>query len=1079
MKRLLAALFAIGLAASSAFAQGTFQGQIPADNVVGNFSASASPLPSYLQLPNCTGGLTYSTTTHTAGCNTSSASGRTPVADVNYTVVSTDILVSYTSLTASRSVQLPAASTFVAGRILYLEDASGSAGLPTLAIAPNGTDTIDGVNSAQSVINTPFGRVQIISDGATKWIVAKTAIVGDVVAADFGGKALVATIQPNVVSNAKFRQSAALSLVGNCSNATANAGDVIGTTDQVMRVSSAGTSCAWGQVNLSSASAVVNNLPLGNGGTNAALTASNGGLVFSTGSAFSILAGTATAGQIPRSGASAVGSWSTATYPATTAAGNILASGSANTITGTSTPTLGAAGTQGTLALAGLTSGSVTQTTQSTAGTPTITWGNTSGTPAVTATGPLAIATATGNATCTTCATTTSGGALSGTAPVALSAGGAISITGAAGQLLAGAGPAFTAAPTLGVNTSVTGSLGLANGGASGATVTVQNPSTTAAYNFNLPTSAGTAGQPLLSGGGVGAAQTYGTLGVPAGGTSITSGTSGGLPFFNSTTTMASSALLTANQIMLGGGAGVAPSTLGSLGTTTTVLHGNAAGAPTFGAVSLTADVSNTLPVNNGGTNGTTPASARGGAGLNIDQLTGHGDSIYTILSTDRTVATNAAFTASRTWTLPAANAINPGQQLLVADFQGTVTATNTLVITRAGADTVNGGTSVTINSANGAYLLWSDGVSKWTAQQIGGGSVSGVSSLGGLTGAISVSGGIAASGSSIVNVGVHEPCGRLTISTGNPVMTATVTGATSHFFSPYNGCQFVPIFNGTIFVLTDTAGELTQTTADTTKSPAAVTTNSNYDVFVWNDAGTIRATRGPTWNAGAVVGSDVARGTGAGSTELQRLNGIWTNKNAITNGPAANRGTYVGTFRSNGTSTIDYQFGTNISGGGAALLYVWNAYNRVSMGTEVADGLGSWTQTGATVGNCTGAVISPLDCSGTGAGLNNRISILSGLAEDDIYVSFVQRFTMAAVATAVATAGFAMDSTTVYDRRALVQNPVATGFGLTQTMTKPYPKQLGLHFFQALQASDGTNTATWNGGGTATDSALEIVWRN
>jgi hypothetical protein len=38
-------------------------------------------------------------------------------------------------------------------------------------------------------------------------------------------------------------------------------------------------------------------------------------------------------------------------------------------------------------------------------------------------------------------------------------------------------------------------------------------------------------------------------------------------------------------------------------GTSTTVLHGNASGAPTFGAVSLTADVSGVLPTANGGTN--------------------------------------------------------------------------------------------------------------------------------------------------------------------------------------------------------------------------------------------------------------------------------------------------------------------------------------------------------------------------------------------------------------------------------------------------------------------------------------------
>ena len=75
--------------------------------------------------------------------------------------------------------------------------------------------------------------------------------------------------------------------------------------------------------------------------------------------------------------------------------------------------------------------------------------------------------------------------------------------------------------------------------------------------------------------------------------------TSGGIPYFNSTTQSSSSALLTQYALVVGGGAGGAPSTLGSLGTTTTVLHGNASGTPTFGAVSLTADVSGNLPVGN------------------------------------------------------------------------------------------------------------------------------------------------------------------------------------------------------------------------------------------------------------------------------------------------------------------------------------------------------------------------------------------------------------------------------------------------------------------------------------------------
>jgi hypothetical protein len=83
----------------------------------------------------------------------------------------------------------------------------------------------------------------------------------------------------------------------------------------------------------------------------------------------------------------------------------------------------------------------------------------------------------------------------------------------------------------------------------------------------------------------------------------VVSGTSGGVPYFSSSSAIGSSGILTLDQIMLGGGPGNPPIPLGTLGTTTTVLHGNASGLPSFAQINLATDVAGVLPSANGGTN--------------------------------------------------------------------------------------------------------------------------------------------------------------------------------------------------------------------------------------------------------------------------------------------------------------------------------------------------------------------------------------------------------------------------------------------------------------------------------------------
>jgi hypothetical protein len=65
------------------------------------------------------------------------------------------------------------------------------------------------------------------------------------------------------------------------------------------------------------------------------------------------------------------------------------------------------------------------------------------------------------------------------------------------------------------------------------------------------------------------------TLPVVRGGTGLSSGTSGGIPYFSATGTLASSAALTANNVLVGGGAGATPASTNLLAIAAAVTVGN------------------------------------------------------------------------------------------------------------------------------------------------------------------------------------------------------------------------------------------------------------------------------------------------------------------------------------------------------------------------------------------------------------------------------------------------------------------------------------------------------------------------
>ncbi|MEN9835882.1 MAG: hypothetical protein RL011_2075, partial [Pseudomonadota bacterium] len=167
---------------------------------------------------------------------------------------------------------------------------------------------------------------------------------------------------------------------------------------------------------------------------------------------------------------------------------------------------------------------------------------------------------------------------------------------------------------------SVTAGTGLTGGGSSGPVTISADVGTTANKLVQLDATAKLPAVDASALTSLTPANLASAVPVSKGGTGLTSGTSGGIPYFNAASTMASSAALTANGVVLGSGAGAAPTTTAA-GVANTVLRvASGGGAPSFGALDLSQSsaVTGTLNLGNGGTG--TSLLLTGGTGQYLKQ---------------------------------------------------------------------------------------------------------------------------------------------------------------------------------------------------------------------------------------------------------------------------------------------------------------------------------------------------------------------------------------------------------------------------------------------------------------------------
>lgn len=285
--------------------------------------------------------------------------------------------------------------------------------------------------------------------------------------------------------------------------------------------------------------------------------------------------------------------------------------------------------------------------------------------------------------------------------------------------------------------------------------------------------------------------------------------------------------------------------------------------------------------------------------------------------------------------------------------------------------------------------------------------------------------------GSDIATQYVRGCTCRLTLTSGTPVTTSDVTAAGTIYLTPYGG-NVVVLYDGSSWV----ASNFTELSL----SLAGHAADTNFDVFVYNNSGTLTLTTTAWTNATTRA------------TAIVLLNGSYVKSGTSTQ-------LYVGTIRTNsaGAQTED----------SAAKAFVYNMFNRVVRPRRVLEATNTWTYNGGW-----------RQANGSTA---NQIAFVAGLSEDTLDVTAVGAGSNSNGAAHYV--GIGLDATNAKaaeSQTGIIQgDTAATGVGSATAIYRAMPA-IGYHYVAWLEASDNS-TQTWNGdnGSTIIQTGISMTWRH
>jgi hypothetical protein len=285
-------------------------------------------------------------------------------------------------------------------------------------------------------------------------------------------------------------------------------------------------------------------------------------------------------------------------------------------------------------------------------------------------------------------------------------------------------------------------------------------------------------------------------------------------------------------------------------------------------------------------------------------------------------------------------------------------------------------------------------------------------------------------------------PQGRLTLTSGTPVLSSDVAAATTVYYTPYRGnAAPVPVSAGVFKSMAFT--ELSLALDGITSDSGYQASGSLYDIFLYNNSGTLVFGTGPAWS------SATSRGTGAGTTQIQMVGGLWVNANSLTLrlgtgsantvSVAAQMALYLGTMYATANGQTTVQLHPAAAGGGSSpVLGLWNAYNRAPAQVWCNDSNGSWTyNVNATWRNADNSA-------------NFRVTWVDGLKQSPVLLNYYVTVQTGASGGDAAQTGVGLDGSNP-TKWASTKIGNTVGY-LAQAAIITNPPLLGLHYGQAME---------------------------